>query len=88
MANSQQVSSASDDALKQQRLGAVMQVLGWTLIAFDCIIGVWIWVGLRSGSFFWVWWVAIEGVLGLALIGLGTRRRSRGNRQFGELAPR
>ena len=86
MANSRE--SALDAALREQQLGRVMLVLGGLLIAFDCIVGVWIWVGLRSGSDFWLWWVVIEGVLGLVLIGAGMRKRAHGSRTFGEVASR
>jgi hypothetical protein len=88
MEDIRQKTTASDVALRAQRTGAVMSVVGWTLVGFDCLIAVWIWVGLRSGSDFWLYWVVIEGVLGLVLIWMGTRRRAEGARSLGETARR
>jgi hypothetical protein len=83
-----QKTTASDLALRAQRSGGVMSVVGWTLITFDCLIAVWIWVGLRSGSDFWLYWVVIEGVLGLVLVWMGIRRRAAGARSLGEIGRR
>ncbi len=88
MENVPQDVTASDLAMRKQRLGAALNVVGWVLIGFDCLIAVWIWVGLRSGSDFWLYWVVIEGVLGLALIWLGARRRAEGARSFDQAARR
>ena len=65
----------TDEAVREQRLGSVLVTVGWVLIAMDCILSVWIWVGLRSGSDFWLWWVIIEGVLGVAFIFYGRHKR-------------
>lgn len=88
MEDLRQKTTASDLALREQRRGSVMSIVGWTLIGFDCLIAVWIWVGLRSGSEFWLYWVAIEGVIGLALVWLGARRRAEGARSFDQTARR
>ena len=88
MEDLRQKTAASDLALREQRRGSVMSIVGWTLIGFDCLIAVWIWVGLRSGSEFWLYWVAIEGVIALALIWLGARRRAEGARSFDQTARR
>jgi hypothetical protein len=88
MEDLRQKTTASDLALRAQRLGSVLSVVGWTLIGFDCLIAVWIWVGLRSGSDFWLYWVAVEGIIGLVLIWMGARRRAEGERALGELGRR
>jgi hypothetical protein len=88
MEDIRQKTTATDLAMRAQQTGGVMRVVGWTLVAFDCLIAVWIWVGLRSGSDFWLYWVVIEGVLGLALIWMGTRRRAEAARALGEAARR
>jgi len=88
MEDLRQKTAASDLALREQRRGSVMSIVGWTLIGFDCLIAVWIWVGLRSGSEFWLYWVAVEGVIALARIWLGARRRAEGARSFDQTARR
>jgi hypothetical protein len=88
MEDIRQKTTASDAAMQAQRTGSVMRLLGWILIAFDCLIAAWIWVGLRSGSDLWLYWVIIQGVVALVLIWLGTRRRVEGVRETGETARR
>ena len=62
MAGLEQDPSATDAALRADRAGSTMITIGWILIGFDCVSAVFLWVGLRSGSLFWVWWVIAEGV--------------------------
>ena len=88
MEDIRQKTTATDLAMRAQQTGGVMRVVGWILVAFDCLIAIWIWVGLRSGSDFWLYWVVIEGVLGLALIWMGMRRRAEAGRALGEAARR
>jgi hypothetical protein len=73
------------DAIARQRsIGTRMLAVGWVLLIFDCIPVVWLWVGWRSGSMFWTWWVAVEGILGLFLIMTGRSRRSEAVRKADE----
>ncbi len=66
------------------RKGTVLKAVGWLLIVFDLIPVVWLWVGWRSGSDFWMWWVLAEGVIGVALLIAGTIVKSRSAREFAE----
>src|SRR5512146_2241001 len=43
-----------------------MQAIGALLLAFDAIPAVF--VGLRDGSLLWLYWTAIEGLIGMALV--------------------
>ena len=43
----------------------------------DALLGIYFFNSLRDGSLFWPIWVGIEGILGLALIIIGTRYRHR-----------
>jgi hypothetical protein len=79
---------ATDEAVHEQRLGSVLVTVGWVLIAMDCILAVWIWVGLRSGSEMWLWWAIGEGILGFALIFIGRHKRQAGAQVIGENSPR
>jgi hypothetical protein len=75
MAGLEQDPSATEAALRADRAGSTMITIGWILIGFDCVSAVFLWVGLRSGSLFWVWWVIAEGVAALILIWLGGRKK-------------
>lgn len=61
--------------LDRQRSGLVLIAVGKVLLWMDFLLMAFIYVGIRSGSDFWVWWVVAEGVLGLILIEIGARRR-------------
>jgi hypothetical protein len=41
----------------------------------DFLLLAFVSVGLRSGSDFWFWWVIGEGILGLLLLEIGSRKR-------------
>ncbi len=61
--------------LERQRSGLVLITVGKVLLWMDFLLMAFIYVGLRSGSHFWVWWVVAEGIVGLILIEVGIRRR-------------
>ncbi len=61
--------------LDRQRSGLVLIAVGKVLLWMDFLLMAFIYVGILSGSDFWVWWVVAEGVLGLILIEIGARRR-------------
>jgi hypothetical protein len=43
----------------------------------DFLLVMFVYVGLRGGSRFWMWWVISEALLALVLIAVGTRMRAR-----------
>jgi len=61
--------------LERRRSGLVLITVGKVLLWMDFLLMAFIYVGIRSGSDFWLWWVVAEGVLGLILIEIGSRRR-------------
>jgi len=67
--------TAIDNTVQNRRLGSVMLTAGWTLLWMDALLGVYLFSGVRDGSAFWPIWIAIEGVVGLALVIMGTRYR-------------
>jgi hypothetical protein len=77
-----------DQAMDTQRLGAILLTVGWQIIVFDFVVGVWIWVGLRGGSFFWFWWVVGTGIVALFLLWLGAHKRAAGERMLAETVRR
>jgi len=62
----------------QRSLGAVLVTVGKVLLWMDALLLIFVYVGLRSGSGLWLWWVVIEGVLGFALLGAGIHIRAHG----------
>jgi len=41
----------------------------------DMLLLLFVFTGLRNGSFFWTWWVLGEGILGFGLLGIGMHLR-------------
>jgi hypothetical protein len=75
---------AIDNTVENRRLGSILLTLGWILLWMDAVLGVFFFISLRNGSMFWPIWLAIEGVLGLALVIIGTRyRRAIGATRLG-----
>jgi len=66
---------AIDNTVENRRLGSVMLTVGWTLLWFDAILVVYFYSSMRDGSMFWPVWVAIQGLVGFALVIAGTRYR-------------
>ncbi len=63
---------------REARIGATMITAGKILLWMDFLLLIFVYVGIRSGSHMWMWWVLGEGLLGIVLIAVGTRRRARG----------
>jgi hypothetical protein len=59
------------------RHGSTMAMVGKILLWMDLLLLAFVYVGLRSGSHMWAYWVLGQGILGFALLGFGMRRRAR-----------
>ena len=57
--------------------GLMLQVAGWTLLTFLGVIVIFIWTGLRAGSYFWLYWTLIQSVIGLALVMAGNHNKEK-----------
>lgn len=57
------------------RTGNTLVTVGKVLLWMDFLLLAFVYVGIRSGSDFWMWWVIIEGVVGLVLLEVGSRKR-------------
>jgi hypothetical protein len=73
---------AVDDAIRQDHTGLVLKTVGGVLLGFCGIICVFIFVGLRVGSLFWLWMNLGLGALGFALVGAGTRLSAQAESNF------
>jgi hypothetical protein len=58
-----------------QRKGLFIMTLAKVLLGFDGILLAFVYVGLRSGSHMYAWWVAGQGLLGLILLAIGASKR-------------
>lgn len=61
--------------IERQRSGLVLMTVGKVLLWMDFLLLAFVYVGLRGGSDFWMWWVISEGILGLVLLEIGSRKR-------------
>ncbi len=59
----------------EERVGSVMMTVGKVLLWFAFILCSFVYVGLRSGSHMWMWWVLGQGGLGLILLAVGAHKR-------------
>lgn len=76
---------AIDNTVENRRLGSVLLTVGWILLWMDAVLGVFFFISLRDGSWFWPIWLGIEGFLGIVLVIMGTHyRRVIGPTKFGQ----
>ena len=61
--------------VEEQNKGLVLMTLGRVLLWTDFLLLIFVFVGLRSGSRMWLWWVIGEGLLGLVLLEIGAYKR-------------
>lgn len=64
-------------ALEQQRRARVYGAVGKWLLWMDLLLLIFVYTGLRGGSYMWLIWVLVEAVAGLALIGIGSSKHRR-----------
>jgi hypothetical protein len=74
-----------DEVKDDLHLGSILKTVGWTLLLFNGIVVNWIWVGFRSGSYFWLYWTIIESSIGLVLVGAGNHIKARSGRRVPRL---
>lgn len=76
---------AIDNTVENRQLGSIMLTIGWILLWMDALLGVFFFQSLRNGSMFWPIWLAVEGLIGLVLVMMGTRyRRAIGATRLGQ----
>ena len=59
--------------------GLAMQSVGVLLLVCDAIPAVFVFVGIRDGSLMWLYWTAIEGLIGIGLVAAGVRLKEHAN---------
>lgn len=50
-----------------------LQSVGWLLLAVDAMVVVFVFVGIRDGSWLWLYWTLIEGMFGIGFVAAGMR---------------
>ena len=75
-------------ALEEQRRGAVLVTVGKVLLWIDLILVSFVYVGLRAGSHLFLWWVLVQGILGMALMSVGSHEIMDARRTLTELTSR
>ena len=58
------------------RLGSVMATAGKVLLWMDLIPLAFVYVSVRDGSYFWVYWTVAQAIVGFALLAFGVRKRA------------
>jgi hypothetical protein len=77
--------AAIDYTVENRQLGSVLLTLGWILLWMDAILGIFFFISLRNGSWFWPIWLGIQGFIGLVLVMMGTRyRKTIGRTRLGQ----
>jgi hypothetical protein len=66
---------AIDNTAENRQLGSIMLTAGWTLLWMNALLFVYFFISIRDGSLFWPIWLAVEGIIGLVLVIMGTRYR-------------
>jgi hypothetical protein len=59
----------------EKRVGSVLMTLGKVLLWTDFLLLMFVYVGWKSGSHMWLWWVLGEGILGIILLEIGRHKR-------------
>ena len=64
-----------DAKVAAQRRASVALAVGWTLLAFAMIAGIYIFQDIREGSRFFIVYSGVLALLGLTVIGYGRHLR-------------
>ncbi len=69
-------------ALELADRGESFITVGKALIGMDMILVCFVEISVRTGSRLFIWWVILEGLLGLLLVIIGVTRKSRAHQQL------
>ena len=68
---------AGESTDRYQKAGLILRTLGWLSIAWGCITLMWVFSGIRDGSYWWLIWTIAQFVIGVIFIALATRVQAR-----------
>lgn len=72
-------------ALELEQHGEAFITVGKALIGMDMILVCFVEISVRTGSRLFIWWVIIEGLLGLLLVIIGVTHKSKAHEQLSSL---
>lgn len=74
-------------SLEELRKSGVSRTVGKVLLWVELVPLTFLYMSLRAGSQLILWWAILEGVLGLVLYVVGSRRRARALANLGVVSP-
>lgn len=77
MTQFQRTQAQIETEIDDQRIGSVLVAVGWTMLGMVFILGIYTFSAIRQGTPSWLWFEGVIGVIGLVLIAVGVKRRSR-----------
>lgn len=60
---------------ENRRVGSLMLTIGWILLGMNGLAAMFFFQSIREGTKLWLIWGAVVGIIGLALIAIGTVKR-------------
>lgn len=74
-------------ALELERRGEALITVAKALLGMGLILVCFVEISVRTGSRLFIWWVIIEGLLGLLLVAIGLHQKSEAHKKLSALAP-
>jgi len=64
---------AGEENQKYRRAALLFRTLAWMSISWAALISIWVWMGLRAGSNWWLWGTLGALFVGAVLLGIASR---------------
>ena len=71
---------AGEENQKYRRAGLFLKTIGWLMICWAAMISIWVWMGLRAGSNWWLWGSVGLLVGGGIIVAIGNLLQSKAAR--------
>ena len=74
-------------AMELEEHGEAFITVGKALIGMDMILVCFVEISVRTGSRLFIWWVILEGLLGLICVIIGVTHKSKAHEQLSSVEP-
>jgi|SRR6185437_2162594 hypothetical protein len=74
-----------DISVAEEELALAFKTISGALLLFDGLIVIFVPIGLRSGSLFWLYWVLVQGMIAMAFLGYAFWLDHRGTSRVGSV---